>query len=73
MYYYSPDLADYVRETSDSAKGKTNVLLLNKADFLSREQREAWAKYFSESDLNAVFFSATLDDDEVRVTLNSSQ
>lgn len=37
---------------------KVNMLLVNKADLLSREQRRAWARYFQKQGLRAVFWSA---------------
>lgn len=37
---------------------KVNMLLVNKADLLSREQRRAWARYFQNQGLRAVFWSA---------------
>jgi len=33
-------------------------MLLNKADYLSSEQRRRWADYFKESDMKTLFFSA---------------
>ena len=44
LFYYSHDLSEYVKSISRSCKN--NVLLLNKADFLSADQRRMWAKYF---------------------------
>lgn len=37
---------------------KVNMLLVNKADLLTREQRRAWAKHFQKEGLRAVFWSA---------------
>lgn len=37
---------------------KVNLLLVNKADLLTREQRRAWARYFEKEGLRAVFWSA---------------
>lgn len=61
LFYYSRDLADYVKEVSPD---KESVVLLNKADFLTREQREAWADNLRESDVKALFFSAVGDDEK---------
>lgn len=61
LFYHNQDLTDYVSEISLS---KEVVILMNKADFLSREQRVAWAEYFKESDLRCMFFSAAGDEDE---------
>lgn len=45
----------YVKEVSEH---KVNMLLVNKADLLTREQRRVWAKYFEKEGLRAVFWSA---------------
>lgn len=37
---------------------KVNMLLVNKADLLTREQRRAWARHFQKEGLRAVFWSA---------------
>lgn len=34
------------------------MLLLNKADLLTREQRHAWAEHFQKEGIRAVFWSA---------------
>ena len=65
LFYSSSDLANYVKEVSPN---KETVLLLNKADLLTTEQRQNWGKYFVESDMKALFFSATLEEyDENKV------
>jgi len=51
------DLERYVKEINPD---KLNMILLNKADFLTDEQREAWAKYFTDINVRVAFFSATL-------------
>lgn len=63
LYYSSSDLANYVKEIDPK---KESVLLLNKADLLTTEQRQSWSKYFMDSDMKALFFSATIEeyDDE---------
>lgn len=45
----------YVKEVSQN---KVNILLVNKADLLTREQRRVWARYFEKEGLRAVFWSA---------------
>lgn len=40
------------------SKQKVNMLLINKADLLTREQRRAWARYFQKEGLRTVFWSA---------------
>ena len=56
LFYASHDLSEYVAETS---RQKASVLLLNKADYLTPKQRNLWAKYFQDSDMKTLFFSAT--------------
>ena len=62
LYYSSSDLATYVKEVDPY---KESVLLLNKADLLTQEQRQIWSQYFMESDMKVLFFSATLEDTEI--------
>lgn len=53
-----------------------NMLLVNKADLLSRQQRRAWARHFQKEGLRAVFWSALAEsnrldaEDKVTLTLN---
>ncbi|KAM8746020.1 large subunit GTPase 1 homolog [Acanthopagrus schlegelii] len=55
LLFRCPDLELYVKEVS---KHKVNMLLVNKADLLTREQRRAWARHFQKEGLRAVFWSA---------------
>lgn len=57
LLFRCEDLELYVKEVDPE---KLNMILLNKADFLTDEQREAWAKYFADINLHVAFFSATL-------------
>lgn len=45
----------YVKEVSND---KENMILINKADLLSEEQRAAWAKFFEKEGVKVVFWSA---------------
>lgn len=70
LFFRSVDLERWVEDLSkkeaakqsdDDDKNKTykrNLLLVNKADLLTRDQRKAWANYFHEQGINFVFFSA---------------
>eukprot|EP01125_Pyxidicula_operculata_P004264 TRINITY_DN1631_c0_g1_i1.p1 TRINITY_DN1631_c0_g1~~TRINITY_DN1631_c0_g1_i1.p1 ORF type:complete len:650 (+),score=181.73 TRINITY_DN1631_c0_g1_i1:196-1950(+) len=49
------DLENWVTSFGPS---KRNLLLVNKADYLSEKQREIWAEYFNKENINFVFFSA---------------
>ena len=55
MLFRCEDLERYVVETS---KEKMNLILINKADFLSEKQRQHWAEYFDNVNLPVAFFSA---------------
>ena len=47
------DLLEYIASSS-----KKHMLLINKADLLSFDQRKAWGKYFKEQGIDFIFFSA---------------
>ncbi|XP_078522423.1 large subunit GTPase 1 homolog [Lissotriton helveticus] len=49
------DLECYVKEVSLE---KENMILINKADLLTREQRRAWARFFEQEGIKVVFWSA---------------
>ncbi|KAM3619672.1 uncharacterized protein V6R79_011638 [Siganus canaliculatus] len=55
LLFRCPDLESYVTEVSEH---KVNMLLVNKADLLTREQRRVWARHFQKEGLRAVFWSA---------------
>ncbi|XP_050307029.1 large subunit GTPase 1 homolog [Anthonomus grandis grandis] len=55
LLFRCEDLEKYVREVSPN---KINLVLINKADFLTSNQRHHWAEYFQSLNLRAVFFSA---------------
>lgn len=57
LLFRSEDLEKYVKEVNPN---KNNVLLVNKADMMTLEQREAWADYFERVGINYKFFSASL-------------
>ncbi|XP_077572361.1 large subunit GTPase 1 homolog isoform X2 [Stigmatopora nigra] len=57
-----PDLELYVKEVSEN---KVNMLLVNKADLLTREQRQAWASHFEKEGLRAVFWSALAESERL--------
>lgn len=49
------DLERYVLEVDEN---KLNLILCNKADFLTPRQRYEWARYFDSVGVSVVFFSA---------------
>lgn len=55
LLFRSEDLEMYVKEVDES---KQNLLLLNKADYLTEQQRIAWAEYFDRENISVAFFSA---------------
>ncbi|KAJ9660667.1 hypothetical protein H2198_002410 [Neophaeococcomyces mojaviensis] len=57
LMFRSDDLEMYVKEVD---KKKNNLLLVNKADMMTEEQRSLWADYFIEKGINYKFFSAYL-------------
>lgn len=57
MLFRSADLEKYVKEVDES---KANLLLINKADFLTAKQRKAWADYFDSQGIKYTFFSAAI-------------
>jgi len=57
LLFRSEDLERYVKDVDPR---KENLLLVNKADMLTLEQRKAWADYFQEAGISYKFFSASL-------------
>jgi large subunit GTPase 1 len=57
LLFRSEDLENYVKEVDPR---KNNLLLVNKADMMTLEQRQAWAEYFVEAGINFRYFSAEL-------------
>lgn len=57
LLFRSDDLERYVKEVDSR---KRNLLLVNKADMMTMEQRRTWAEYFVEKGINFRFFSAEL-------------
>jgi large subunit GTPase 1 len=57
LLFRSEDLESYVKHVDPR---KENLLLVNKADMLTTEQRHAWAGYFEEAGIAYKFFSASL-------------
>jgi large subunit GTPase 1 len=57
LLFRSEDLERYVKDVNPR---KENLLLVNKADMLTLEQRRVWADYFEEAGISYKFFSASL-------------
>ena len=60
LVFRSEDLEKYVKEVNQL---KNNLVLINKADLLTEDQRLAWADYFSRENINFAFFSAISEED----------
>lgn len=58
LLFRCEDLEAYVKEVSEN---KMNLILINKSDFLTEEQRKYWANYFSMQGIKVLFFSADLE------------
>ncbi|XP_015113083.1 large subunit GTPase 1 homolog [Diachasma alloeum] len=56
LLFRCEDLEKYVKEIDED---KRNIILVNKADFLTLEQRQVWADYFTDVGVRIAFFSAT--------------
>jgi large subunit GTPase 1 len=57
LLFRSEDLERYVKDVDPR---KENLLLVNKADMLTQEQRQVWADYFEDAGISYKFFSASL-------------
>jgi large subunit GTPase 1 len=57
LLFRCDDLEKYVKEVD---KKKNNLVLVNKADMMTLEQRQMWADYFVQHNINFRFFSAEL-------------
>ncbi|XP_037381206.1 large subunit GTPase 1 homolog [Talpa occidentalis] len=55
LLFRCEDLECYVKEIDDDKK---NIILINKADLLTTEQRSAWATYFEKENVKVIFWSA---------------
>ncbi|XP_072294700.1 large subunit GTPase 1 homolog [Eucyclogobius newberryi] len=62
LLFRCPDLELYVKEISED---KVNMLMINKADLLTRKQRKVWAKYFEREGLKTVFWSALAESERL--------
>ncbi|BFG00229.1 large subunit GTPase 1 homolog [Drosophila madeirensis] len=63
LLFRSTDLESYVKEVKST---KMNMILVNKSDLLTEEQRKHWAEYFDCEGIRTAFYSATLVEEELR-------
>jgi len=58
-FFRCGDFENYVNEVGKQQQnGKRNILLLNKADLLTVEERRAWMEYFKDNGIEFLFWSA---------------
>ena len=69
LLYRCGDVEKYVTEVGarqgPEQDRKTNLLLVNKADLVSEEQRKQWAEYFNTCGIDFVFFSAVEEQEKI--------
>uniref|UniRef100_A0A1A9X4K9 Large subunit GTPase 1 homolog n=1 Tax=Glossina brevipalpis TaxID=37001 RepID=A0A1A9X4K9_9MUSC len=63
LLFRNEDLEKYVTEVNAN---KINMILINKSDLLTAQQRQHWAEYFQQEGIRTAFFSATLSDKELK-------
>ncbi|XP_052861554.1 large subunit GTPase 1 homolog [Anopheles cruzii] len=63
LLFRTEDLERYVTELDPN---KMNMILINKSDFLTDEQRKCWAEYFDEQGVRVAFYSAILAEEEAK-------
>lgn len=61
LLFRSEDLEKYVKEVDNT---KMNMILINKADLLTEQQRVHWASFFDKEGMKVAFFSATLVEED---------
>ncbi len=59
-FFRCKDLDKYVLENSTIENEKKNLLLINKSDYLTKEQRKIWSDFLKEQGVRFVFFSAKI-------------
>lgn len=55
LFFRCRDLERYVGEVDPVKK---SVVIINKSDFLTRQERESWVRYFQKQNVDVLFFSA---------------
>lgn len=70
LLYLCDDLIKYVQEGFYGSKA--NMILLNKADYLTLEQRKLWCKYFKARGIKAIFFSALIENENLKKSTNQT-
>ncbi|KAM9696916.1 large subunit GTPase 1 homolog [Dama dama] len=68
LLFRCEDLECYVKSIDDN---KENVILVNKADLLTVEQRSAWAEFFEKENVKVIFWSALAE--AIQLMANSKE
>ncbi|KAK3788028.1 hypothetical protein RRG08_051102 [Elysia crispata] len=69
LLFRCEDLETYVRQVDPR---KSVMLLINKADFLTKHQRQLWVDYFDKINLRVVFFSALVEKENMENQISST-
>ncbi|XP_043489971.1 large subunit GTPase 1 homolog [Polistes fuscatus] len=70
LLFRCEDLENYVKEIDPK---KMNLILINKADFLTDNQRQLWAEYFTSINMRVAFFSAKLATESEKIEEESEE
>lgn len=70
LLFRCEDLENYVKEIDSK---KINLILINKADFLTDHQRQLWAEYFTSINMRIAFFSAKLAAEDEKIEEESNE
>lgn len=70
LLFRCEDLENYVKEIDSK---KINLILINKADYLTDRQRQSWAEYFNSIDMRIAFFSAKLAAEDEKIVEESDE
>uniref|UniRef100_W8BVA4 Large subunit GTPase 1 homolog n=1 Tax=Ceratitis capitata TaxID=7213 RepID=W8BVA4_CERCA len=63
LLFRNVDLERYVKEVNAD---KMNMILVNKSDMLTEQQRKHWAEYFEAEGIKTAFFSATMATEDLK-------
>ena len=66
LYFRCPDLDKYIKEVNPQ---KESILIVNKADLMSKDIRKNWADYFKTNGIKFIFFSALEELDKMEKNL----
>lgn len=70
LLFRCDDLEAYINEVD---RAKVNLLLLNKADLLTSEQRQMWCDYFSDNNIMVAFWSALAETESQKEKMSENE